>query len=145
MSEVKSFSSFSFNDIPIDKNLDEIPGDIASTSYRYSDPCLLDKSDRDDTEEVVGDEDFPKQMCSFRSSESSVIETDNKHHHDISQVHSRSIDSWLENYFDQEQLNQKTNLRRNLKQHRETLQKGCTGVDDKKKDKQMGKINERDY
>ena len=41
-----------------------------------------------------------------------------------------------------------------LGQHRETLhkgctrvdeKKGCTGVDEKKKDKHMGKINERDY
>ena len=141
---MKSFSSFSFNDIALDKNLDEIPGDLGSISYRYSDPCMLDRSDRDDTEEVVRDDDFSEQVNPFRSSESSVIETGNKHHHNISQVHSRSIDSWLENYFDQEQRRQKTNLRRKLKQHEEPLEKGCTVMDDKKKKKRMGKIDKGD-
>ena len=143
---MKSFSSFSFNDIPIDKSLDEIPGDL---SYRYSDPCLLDRSDRDDIEEVVRKKDFHEHVSSFRSSESSVIETGNKHHHNISQVHSRSIDSWLKDHFEQEQINQKQNinaksnkqLTENIKQNSKMMQKDKISIEGEKKEKKMGKTH----
>ena len=109
---------------------------------------MLDRSDRDDTEEVVRDDDFSGQVNPFRSSESSVIETGNKHLHNISQVHSRSIDSWLKDHFEQEEANQKQNIHdnykkdsmKNVKQKSEIMHKDYKSTGDKS-DKKMGKIH----
>ena len=62
---MKSFSSFSFNDIAIDKNLDEVPADHVNISYRYSDPCLLESGGR----KIEAENDL---VSDYRSSDLSV-------------------------------------------------------------------------
>lgn len=131
---MKSFSSFSFNDIPIDKNLNELPTDLGSISYRFSDPCLLDSNDGDVTKNAIEDEDFVFQRSSFRSSESSVLEIGNRHRHKIAHVHTKSIDSWLTDHFEEENGKK---MKKALKQRTELLQRDSSGSEEKKKEKQL--------
>ena len=81
-----------------------MPADIVNISYRHSDPCLLDRVKRDDSEKVEKEEDL---VSKFRSSESSVQEVSNKQYPELSEVHSRSVDSWLTDHLQEELVKHK--------------------------------------
>ena len=45
LSEVKSFSSFNFNDVALDESFEDIPLELVIYSYRYSDPFNLERKE----------------------------------------------------------------------------------------------------
>ena len=73
--------------------------DLVNTSHRYSDPCLLDRVDRDDSEQVENEKYL---VSKFRSSESSVQEVTNKQFPQFSEVLSRSVESCLTDHLQEE-------------------------------------------
>ena len=103
LSEVKSFSSFSFNDVALDKSLDDLPSELVNNSYRYSDPCILERKEESEQKNEN------KSVRDFRSSESSILEATRtvSDLHSASTYHARSIDSWMEEKCKEEEKRQK--------------------------------------
>ena len=123
-----------------------MPTDLVNISYRQSDPCLLDRVDRDDSEQVVNEKDL---VSDFRSSESSVQEVSNKQYPELSEVHSRSVDSWLTDHLQEELVKHKliSDIKHNqitmenVKHNSKSLSKDEIISNEKKKEKKMGKLN----
>ena len=121
-----------------------MPADLLNISYRYSDPCLLDRVDRD--EDVEKRKDLVRE---FRSSESSVQEVSNKQYPELSEVHSRSVDSWLTDHLQEELVKHKliSDIKHNqitmenVKHNSKSLSKDEIISNEKKKEKKMGKLN----
>ena len=115
-------------------------------SYRHSDPCLLDSVDRDGSEQVQNEKDLGSK---FRSSESSVQEVSKKQYPELSEVHSRSVDSWLTDHLQEELVKHKLFsdfkhnqiTMENVKHDRRNLLEDEIISDEKKKEKKMGKLN----
>ena len=133
LTEVKSFSSFSFNDIAIDKNLSEVPADLVNISYRYSDPCLLESGGR----KVEAENDLVSDYRSCNLSVHKVLSSQYQY-----QVHSRSVDSWLADYCEEEQIKQdELDIEDTVK----SLLKDKIKMEEKKKQKQMGNFKFRKF
>ena len=121
-----------------------MPADLLNISYRYSDPCLLDRVDRD--EDVEKRKDL---VSDFRFSESSVQEVTNKQYPELSEVHSRSVDSWLTDHLQEELVKHKliSDIKHNqitmenVKHNSKSLSKDEIMSNEKKKEKKMGKLN----
>ena len=118
-----------------------MPADLLNISYRYSDPCLLDRVDRD--EDVENEKNLESD---FRFSESSVQEVTNQQYPQLSEVHSRSVDSWLTDHLQEELVKHKliSDIKHNqitmenVKHNSKSLSKDEMISAAKKKEKRMG-------
>ena len=88
-------------------------------------------------------------VSDFRFSESSVPEGSSKQYPQFSEVHSRSVDSWLTDHLQEELVKHKliSDIKHNqitmenVKHNSKSLLKDEMISDEKKKEKKMGKLN----
>ena len=161
ISEVKSFSSFSFNDIALDKRLDEFPSETLKISHRYSDPCLLESgaginlsgagiklsgagqfsTEKEHSIEKLNRENDAVKRC---------YENDLLMHDDgaslyqaYAPAHSSCVDYWLENQFEGENVewDDEEETMKTIKHANKKPLKGNPKMEEMKKEKQMGKNN----